>query len=91
MRLSAAIIVKDEAEHLDACLASLRGLVDEIVVVDTGSTDASVEVALRHGAGYDGKAAGRKKVEHPNLATTPTHTNSAQSSPRLVHTTVWRF
>ena len=50
MLLSAAIIVRDEAEHLDGCLSSLRGLVDEIVVVDTGSSDASVEVAARHGA-----------------------------------------
>ena len=48
--LSAAIIVRDEAGHLDACLSSLRGLVDEVVVVDTGSSDASVEVAMRHGA-----------------------------------------
>jgi tetratricopeptide (TPR) repeat protein len=50
MSLSAAIIVKDEADHLDACLASLRGLTDEIVVVDTGSTDGSVAVAQGHGA-----------------------------------------
>src|SRR5580658_9036899 len=50
MLLSAAIIVRDEAEHLDGCLRSLRGLVDEIVVVDTGSSDASVEVARSHGA-----------------------------------------
>jgi tetratricopeptide (TPR) repeat protein len=48
--LSAAIIVRDEADHLDACLASLSGLVDEIVVVDTGSSDDSVAVADRHGA-----------------------------------------
>jgi tetratricopeptide (TPR) repeat protein len=48
--LSAAIIVKDEADRLDACLSSLRGLVDEIVVVDTGSSDGSVAVAQRHGA-----------------------------------------
>ena len=48
--LSAAVIVNDEAQHLDACLASLRGLVDEIVVVDTGSTDRSVAVAEGHGA-----------------------------------------
>jgi tetratricopeptide (TPR) repeat protein len=48
--LSAAIIVKDEADRLDACLTSLRGLVDEIVVVDTGSTDPSVAVAQQHGA-----------------------------------------
>lgn len=50
MLLSAAIIVRDEAEHLDACLTSLDGLVDQIVVVDTGSTDDSVKVARRHGA-----------------------------------------
>lgn len=50
MLLSAAIIVRDEAEHLDACLASLDGLVDEIVVVDTGSADDSIAVARRHGA-----------------------------------------
>src|SRR5574341_1534475 len=50
MLLTAAIIVRDQAEHLDACLRSLHGLVDEIVVVDTGSSDASVDVARRHGA-----------------------------------------
>ncbi len=50
MLLSAALIVRDEAEHLDACLTSLGGLVDEIVVVDTGSRDDSVAVARRHGA-----------------------------------------
>src|ERR1700683_1397782 len=50
MLLSAAIIVRDESEDLDACLTSLHGLVDEIVVADTGATDPSVEVARRHGA-----------------------------------------
>ncbi len=50
MSLSAAIIVKDEADHLDACLSSLRGLVDEIVVVDTGSSDRTVDVAEQSGA-----------------------------------------
>jgi tetratricopeptide (TPR) repeat protein len=35
---------------LDACLASIRDVVDEIVVVDTGSTDDSAEIARRHGA-----------------------------------------
>ncbi|HWD53972.1 MAG TPA: glycosyltransferase [Acidimicrobiales bacterium] len=48
--LSAALIVRDEAEHLRRCLESLAGLVDEIVVVDTGSTDASPEVAAGFGA-----------------------------------------
>ncbi len=50
MRLSAALIVRDEAAHLDACLSGVRPLVDEIVVVDTGSTDNSPEIAERHGA-----------------------------------------
>ena len=50
MRLTAAIIVRDEAEHLDGCLSSIAGLVDEVVVVDTGSIDDSVAVAERHGA-----------------------------------------
>ncbi len=50
MLLSAALIVRDEAGFLDGCLASLAGLVDEIVVVDTGSVDDTVDIARRHGA-----------------------------------------
>ena len=50
MLLSAALIVRDEAEQLDGCLESLHGLVDEIVVVDTGSVDATPEIARSHGA-----------------------------------------
>jgi tetratricopeptide (TPR) repeat protein len=50
MSLSAALIVRNEADHLDACLTSIRELVDEIVVVDTGSTDATLAIAERHGA-----------------------------------------
>ncbi len=48
--LAASLIVRDEAEHLDRCLASVADLVDEIVVVDTGSVDASVAVARSYGA-----------------------------------------
>lgn len=48
--LAAAIIVRNEADHLRRCLASIRELCDEIVVVDTGSTDTSVEVAESFGA-----------------------------------------
>lgn len=50
MLLSASLIVRDEAEALRKCLASIRELVDEIVVVDTGSTDDSREAALSFGA-----------------------------------------
>lgn len=48
--LSLAMIVKDEARHLGHCLASVRGLVDELVVVDTGSTDGTPDLARAHGA-----------------------------------------
>jgi hypothetical protein len=48
--LSACLIVKDEEELLPDCLASLAGVVDEIVVYDTGSTDRTVEIAQAAGA-----------------------------------------
>lgn len=48
--ISAAMIVRDEERHLEQCLTSLAGVVDEIVVVDTGSSDASVDIAEGHGA-----------------------------------------
>ncbi|TMK54758.1 MAG: glycosyltransferase family 2 protein [Actinobacteria bacterium] len=50
MLLSAAIITRDEAEHLPGCLESISEIVDEIVVVDTGSRDATVAIARGGGA-----------------------------------------
>jgi glycosyltransferase involved in cell wall biosynthesis/SAM-dependent methyltransferase len=49
-QISLCMIVKDEQEVLARCLDSIRPLVDEIVIVDTGSADATVDLALRHGA-----------------------------------------
>lgn len=48
--VSAALIVRDEEAFLEDCLASLKGQVDEILVVDTGSRDQSIEIARRHDA-----------------------------------------
>src|SRR5258706_2395792 len=48
--VSVTMIIKNEAARLEACLSSVRDLVDEMVVVDTGSSDASVEIAKRLGA-----------------------------------------
>lgn len=47
--VSACLIAKNEAAFLEGCLLSLRGKVDEIVVVDTGSTDTTRDIALQHG------------------------------------------
>jgi hypothetical protein len=44
------MIVKNEAENLPGVLDSITGLVDEIVVYDTGSTDDTVAIARAHGA-----------------------------------------
>lgn len=49
-RLSLCMIVKDEQTNLPRCLASVQDLVDEIVVVDTGSHDRTVEIAKQYGA-----------------------------------------
>jgi glycosyltransferase involved in cell wall biosynthesis/tetratricopeptide (TPR) repeat protein len=48
--VSLTMIVKNEAHNLPTCLGSVADLVDEIIVVDTGSTDDTVAVAERHGA-----------------------------------------
>ncbi|NUO07157.1 MAG: glycosyltransferase [Candidatus Brocadia sp.] len=50
IQLSACLIVKNEADLLPRCLESIRAFVDEIIVVDTGSTDNTVEMARNYGA-----------------------------------------
>lgn len=50
MKLSLVMIVKDEGEYLDACLSSVADHVDEIVIVDTGSTDNTKQIAAKYGA-----------------------------------------
>ena len=48
--ISAAMIVKNEEEMLSKCLESIQDLVDEIIIVDTGSEDRTVEIAESFGA-----------------------------------------
>jgi glycosyltransferase involved in cell wall biosynthesis len=50
MNLSLCMIVRDEEEDLHRCLESVRGVVDEMIVVDTGSADRTVEIARAHDA-----------------------------------------
>jgi tetratricopeptide (TPR) repeat protein len=49
-RVSLCLIVRDEEANLPACLASAAGLADEVIVVDTGSSDRTREVAAAAGA-----------------------------------------
>jgi glycosyltransferase involved in cell wall biosynthesis len=49
-RVSLTMIVRNEEANLAACLESASGLFDEIVIVDTGSTDRTVEIAQSFGA-----------------------------------------
>ncbi len=50
LKLSLCMIVKDEEEMLPRCLAAVAPAVDEIVIVDTGSSDRTIEIAHAHGA-----------------------------------------
>jgi len=48
--ISLCMIMRDNAKTLARCLNSMRGLVNEIIIVDTGSKDNSVEIAKSFGA-----------------------------------------
>ncbi|MGL5380453.1 tetratricopeptide repeat-containing glycosyltransferase family 2 protein [Clostridium sp.] len=54
--VSLCMIVKDEEQTLERCLESVKDFVDEIIIVDTGSTDLTKEIARKYSANiYDFK------------------------------------
>jgi glycosyltransferase involved in cell wall biosynthesis len=68
--VSACLIVRNEETLLPRCLDNIRGAVDEIIVVDTGSEDRSVEIARSFGA---------KVHEHPWEGNFSKHRNQSLS------------
>ncbi|MCR8979982.1 TPR domain-containing glycosyltransferase [Brevibacillus laterosporus] len=50
LKISLCMIVCDEEEHLERCLSSAADTVSEIIIVDTGSQDRSIEIARSYGA-----------------------------------------
>src|SRR5260370_17022715 len=51
-RLSACLITFNEEHNLPRALASLAGIADEIVVVDSGSPERTAEISMAHGVSF---------------------------------------
>lgn len=71
--ISACLMVKNEEVFLENCLNSIKPFVDEIIVVDTGSTDRTIEIAEHCGA---------KVYQHPWEGDFSKHRNQSMSYAR---------
>ena len=52
MRISFCLITLNEEENLSRCLHSCADLADEVVIVDSGSTDGTARIATEFGARF---------------------------------------
>ncbi|HAN19921.1 MAG: glycosyl transferase [Bacteroidetes bacterium GWC2_33_15] len=69
IKLSAVIITYNEEKKIERCLLSLKSVADEIVVVDSFSTDRTEEICLAHGAKFS-KHPFEGYIEQKNYALT---------------------
>jgi glycosyltransferase involved in cell wall biosynthesis len=51
-RLSVTIVAQDEERTIGSVLNAVRGLADEVIFVDSGSTDRTIEIAMSYGVKY---------------------------------------
>jgi len=51
MKIAAIVLTYNEERHIERCLNSLEGVADEILVVDSYSTDRTIALAEKAGAG----------------------------------------
>lgn len=49
-RISVVIIALNEAKHIQKCISSAKDITDDIILVDSGSTDGTVDIAKKEGA-----------------------------------------
>ena len=71
--ISLCMIVKNEERFLAECLESVKDVVDEMCIVDTGSTDRTVEIARSYGA----------KIEFREWRNDTSHTYDAEIAEAL--------
>ena len=75
VKLSVVIIAFNEEKNIDRCLSSVASVADDIVVIDSGSTDKTVEICTRHNArvveqpflGHIEQPGGGFAEDHPGL------------------------
>ncbi len=78
-KFSATILTFNEEQRIDSCLESLKGIADEIIVVDSFSTDRTLEICRRHGcrisqrrlAGYGAQRQYARSEEHTSELQSP--------------------
>ncbi|SDL54421.1 Glycosyltransferase involved in cell wall bisynthesis [Modicisalibacter muralis] len=76
MKISGVVITLNEAECIETCLASMSAVCDELIVVDSGSTDATCRLA---------EAAGARVIEQPYLGDGPQkNVGPAQATHRWI-------